>query len=454
MNDKISIKGDIEAFDNRISKSDSYQWYDKSSRQAYQPGETSQANSQYVDQYSLFTINKFYVDALTGVGKFIVGKTRKFNGIGWFIQLPDVPGWTFGLVWNKLNEGANPDSYYGYTGRTATSTPFDGNDNLGVVTNHDNADEDDYALVFNYAKDAIDFKGTLAYKMTGHSNVRTSIWVPYFYLNYAVSNNVTFNSKLGIGTGTLIDKESPVAKTGVDTAGTLVGTEVNTASGGLVPAATAKAAFLANFPNGGMMKDWEVDNAFQVWLGAGVSVEALKIQGDVMYLKGAEKPQNISAYSEDDENLDTWLMNDIADLYSVAIQTPGTIKALLPGGKRDTTGLNAKGTLWDGAFSFANAILVRLNLAYKFTDKLDGNLNLVWAKMENTDYLENWNTIGYGDLNAIAPNALKVGGPLASPSFLPLGLISLHRLRSSMWTPIWVGKHVSDSTMQCRITSA
>jgi len=401
VNDKISIKGDLEVFDNKISKSDSYHSYDKSSSAATNAntGGNGQGN---VDYYSLFTVNELYVDALTDFGKFIVGKTNKFDGIGWFIQVPDVPGWTFGLVWNKLNEGKNTNSYY-YDGANDLA------DNEGIIVNRDMADEDDYALIAMYAKDAIDFNGQLGYKYTGKDNTRTSIWVPQFTLKYALNENMSFNCKLGYGTGVLVAKESRCAEAGLLEASVLVGEEVEDASGGLVPAAVAEAAFLANFDNLEFKKDWKVDNGITAWLGMGIGIEALKIQVDAMYLKGADEPQNVSSYAEDNEGLDTWLMQDIADIYSARFQTPGTISALMPGGKRDTAASGGVGSRWDGAFSYANAILARLNLAYKFNPKLDANLNLVWGQMENTDYLENWDT-ALGAINAMDPDALKVGG--------------------------------------------
>jgi len=413
VNDKIQIKADLEVFDNKISKSDSYHSYDKSSSAATNIGRVGQAD---VDYYSLLTVNELYIDALTGFGKFIVGKTNKFDGIGWFIQVPDVPDWTFGLVWNKLNEANNLDSYY-----HSDAGAGDLADNDGVIVNRDMADEDDFALLAMYAKDGIDFHGKLAYKYAGKDNCRTSIWVPEVALKYALNENIKFNGKLGFGTGVLVDKKSKVAEAGIEEASVVFGEVVEeavagTALEGVVTAAVAEAAFLDNF-NGAMKKDWEADNGISAWLGMGVGIDALKVQVDAMYLKGADEPQNVSSYAEDNEGLDTWLMNDIADIYSARFQTPGTINALLPGGKRDTASEGGLGSKWDGAFSYANAILARLNLAYKFTPKLDGNLNLVWAMMENTDYLENWNS-DLGVVNAFDPAALKVGGP-GIPNVVP-----------------------------------
>ena len=417
VNDKIQIKADLEVFDNKISKSDSYHYYDKSSSAATN-GNTGGNGQGNMDYYSLLTVNELYVDALTGFGKFIVGKTNKFDGIGWFIQVPDVPGWTFGLVWNKLNEGKNANSYY-YNGTT------DEADNLGIITNRDMADEDDFALMAMYAKDAIDFQGQLAYKYAGKDNCQTSIWVPQFTLKYALNNNITFNGKLGYGTGVLVDKGSRVAIAGVEGLAETIYEEVYAgvielgapAAVAEATAAAAEASYYDNFPDHVMKKDWDVDSGITAWLGMGVGIDALKVQVDAMYLKGADEPQNVSSYAEDNEGLDTWLMNDIADIYSARFQTPGTINALLPGGKRDTASEGGLGSKWDGAFSYANAILARLNLAYKFTPKLDGNLNLVWAMMENTDYLENWNS-DLGVVNAFDPAALKVGGP-GIPNVVP-----------------------------------
>jgi hypothetical protein len=429
--DKISVKADIELFDNTISKNDSRQWYDKSSRAAPYSYNPVVQQGERLDAYDLFTVNELYVDAITAVGMFRAGKTRDFNGIGWFIQLPPVPDWTFGLVWNKKDENADKNSYLGYTtaNRTAGTTAYDGSDAPGVVTNHDNADVDEFGLIANYAKDAIDFKGTLAYKHAGKDNARTSIWYPYAYFNYAITKDLKFNSKFGFATGPLLDKDSPVAhaivaeaiEEGTEslTEQTLEDMHLSTtepqpgdfsSTADYITAhdtwlatynaihAVAAAQLAAAFPNGTIKKDWEVDNGYGVWLGMGYTMDALKIQGDVVYLTAADEPQKISAYLEDKENLDTWLMNDLSDYYGAALETPATISAL-------------GDPLIDGNYSFAGDILARLNLAYKFTDKLDANLNLVWGEKQNVDYLENWNyTLGV--LNAMDPAATKVGGDL------------------------------------------
>lgn len=437
--DKIAIKGDIEVFDNIISVYDSYQYWDKSSSVSTQAGETGQAD--YFDQYSTFTVNELYVDATTDYGKFIVGKLKQFNGIGWFIQVPQVPDWTFGLIYNKKNEGYDKQSNEGYD----TATQSDGSDAPGVVTNHAMADETHYILIANYAKDAIDFKGTLAYKYTGADAAKTRIWYPFFYFNYALTKDWTFNSKVGFANGPLVQKDSRVAKASVAAFGTALDEGVwddlnenildaigdmptdqtsatyaadlatwqamysgawNTASaalGGATPNqayAGMSAAIDAATADQGFAKDWEVDSIFGGWIGMGYKLNDLKIQGDFAYLPGADAPNLVSGYLEDTENLDTWLMNDISDIYGARLQTPATIAALgLP--------------TWDGNYSFANVMMARLNLAYQFTKKLDGNLNFVWAKMENTDYLENWDTSSADmiGINGLDPDAMKAGGP-------------------------------------------
>ena len=376
-------------------------------------------------------MNELYVDAITAVGMFRAGKTRDFNGIGWFIQVPAVPDWTFGFVWNKKDEGGNKYSYLGYD----SSTGLDGSDPAGAITNHGLADIDEFALIANYAKDAIDFKGTLAYKHSDKDREKTNIWFPYVYFNYAITKDLKFNSKFAFATGTLLDKDSKVAKAAVAEAEDAIMNQVLAgvnafadATAGPEPQpydlayanyaayqvahatwvgtraaayAGALAAAMADLPElpagGGFEKDWEVDNAYGFWIGLGYTLDALKIQGDVAYMPGADEPQKVSAYLEDTENLDTWLMNDVSDLYSYLLETPATIAAL--GDPR-----------WDDNYSYTNAILVRLNFAYKFTDKLDGNLNLVWGEKENVEYLENWDYTN--PANGLVPTLTKVGGDL------------------------------------------
>lgn len=412
--DKIAIKGDLELFDNIISVNDSYQYWDKSSSAA--------TNGTY-DQYSNFTANELYVDATTDYGKFIVGKLKQFNGIGWFIQVPQVPDWTFGLIYQKKNENYDKQSDLGFD----TATMLDGSDAAGSVSTHDLADETHYILIANYAKDAIDFKGTVAYKHTGHDASRTRIWYPFFYFNYAITKDLTFNSKFGFADGPLVDKNSRVAKeviaTFAEELDAAAAANVDAAVRGALPAepdpwdaaydawvAAYSAAFAANYgplaaaiaedtAGKGFAKDWEVDSVFGGWIGMGYKIGALKLQGDVAYLPGADAPNLVSGYLEDTETLDTWLMNDISDIYGARLQTPATIAALgLP--------------TWDGNYSFANFLGARLNVAYQFTKKLDGNLNFVWAKMENTDYLKNWDTSTANliAINALDPDAMKVGG--------------------------------------------
>jgi hypothetical protein len=382
--EKIAIKGDLELFDNVISQDDTRQYYDKSSAKAgkkYYP----EGGSDNFDAYDVFTVNELYVDATTDYGKFILGKLKKFNGIGWFIQAPAVPDWTFGLVWNKKDE-ALP----------------------GFNATHDLADADEFGLIANYAKDAIDFKGTLAFKKSGHDASRTEIWYPYAYLNYAISKDIKINSKFGFATGPFIDKKSPASEALVAGAAAPFGAnlaediaDMIEEATGVTPDEDAVAAaltngFNANFPTCTMKKDWEVDSMFGIWLGAGFTMDALMIQGDVAYMPGADEPQKISAYLEDDENLGTWLMNDIHDRYAGALETPATIYAL-------------GDPVIDGNFSYANVILVRLNLGYKFTDKFDANMNVVWGKKENVDYPEKWQP-ELGAVNAMDPKAFKLNG--------------------------------------------
>ena len=332
VNDKIKIVGNLEVFDNKISRDDEVNW--NGIYQDYteidptgaitEPGETKSKlntrNYKPYSQYNTFTVDEFYADVTTGIGKFIAGKTTDFSGLAWFIQIPAIKDWTFGLVWNKKQE-------WGTTyGTDNVNNTGDSDEFLGLVK-LENAN-----TMFNF---------NLAYKYSGAGSAQTRIWYPYLYFNQKFGDLVKMNLKLAYGTGPFVKMDSPI--------GSKIGAE----------------------------EDWKVDNIFGGWLGFGITPGNATIQIDGAYLPGAKKPNLISGYLLDNENLDSWLMNDVNDYYAFQVETYPTIAAV--GDPRV-----------DGNFSFSNAILGRLNLGYKFTSKLDGNLNFIYGQRENTKYLENW----------------------------------------------------------------
>jgi len=350
--DKISIKADLCAFENKISKDDHVQWY----------GESGTSDAQPYDENNVFRIDELYATIITDYGMFRAGKTADFSGIAYFIQVPSLKGWTFGLVWDKVNE-----------------------DNTDMDATHDNADKDNFALKALYANDTLDFDGTIAYKHTDHEVSSTGIIFPYFYLNYQVADNLKLYSKFAYATGTLVDKKSPSAK------GVVAATDA------AIPLGGALIATYTPVNKGGyFMKDAEVDSVFGFFVGAEYGIDTITLRGDVAYAPGADKPQYVSGYFEDDEDFGTWLMNDVSDAWATTVETPATTAAL-------------DDPYVEGNYSFANIILVRARVSSQFTDKLGGWLNLAWAKKANTDYLEKWD-ISKSWLNVIDPVAMKAGG--------------------------------------------
>jgi len=363
VNDKIKIVGDLEVFDNKMSRDDEVSW--KGIYQPYSDFEPTGAiadvqqtqsklntkNYKPYSQYNTFTVDQFYADVTTGIGKFIAGKTRDFTGLAWFIQTPAVKDWTFGLVWNKKQEWGTA---------------------AGTVNNHNTGDQDEFEGIakLENAKTLFDFR--LAYKYSGAGHAQTRIWYPHFWFNQKFGDVVKMNLKLAYGNGPLVKTDSPVG----------VAIDVNNE-----------------------METWKADNIWGAWLGFGFTPGNATIQIDGAYLPGGKKSNLVSAYLDDNENLDSWLMNDIHDFYAYAFETYATIAAL--GDPRV-----------DGNYSFSNAILGRLNLGYKFTEKLKADLNFVMGQKENTKYLENYypnnNYPGSGTeiyapglLNAVLPTTLE-----------------------------------------------
>jgi hypothetical protein len=365
VNDKIKIVGDLEVFDNKISRDDEVNW--DGIYQAYSefvptgaivdPSDTGSKlntrNYKPYSQYNTFTVDQLYADVTTGIGKFIAGKTKDFTGIGWFIQVPAAKDWVFGVVWNKKQELGTA---------------------MGTKNSHNTGDQDEFEGIakLENANTLFDFR--LAYKYSGPGHAQTRIIYPHLWFNQKFNDLVKMNLKLAYGNGPLLQTGSPV--------GSYIGAET----------------------------DWKADNVWGAWLGFGITPGNAAIQIDGAYLPGAKKPQFVSAYLDDGENLDTWLMNDVHDIYAYAFETYATQAAL--GDPRI-----------DGNYSFTNAILGRLNLAYKFTDKLKADVNFVIGQKENTKYLENWyaansaitsvnedgsyNFSTYGLANAVAPTSLE-----------------------------------------------
>jgi opacity protein-like surface antigen len=347
----IKIKGDIVAFENMISKDDTHQWYGYDSS-------TPEGTGTF-DDYDVFRIDELYAMVTTDVGLFRVGKTAEYNGIGYFIEVPDHEAWKFGLIWNKVKEDA------------AFLVPID--------TTHDNADRDDYALKVIYDNEEdINFDGTLAYRRTDREFTQSNIFMPYFYLDYNLTDDLILHTMAGTGTGVLVDQNSPVG----------------IALGGACP-----APFGGPLPS--ISEDWKVKSPFvgilglEYDLGDVGDVDDLAIRGDVGYASGAKEPQYVSGYieetvkEEEDMRFDTWLMNDVSDAWGIILETPATTAAL-------------NDPQIDGNYTYTNIIIARAKLSSQFTKDFGGWINVAWAQKQNVSYLENWD-YGLSTVNAINP---------------------------------------------------
>lgn len=404
LNDKVSINMNLEAFDGVLSKDDTVQWY----------GVSESDDSKPYDDQNVFTIDELYLDATTPVGKFIIGKTTGMNGIGWFIRLPQLEGWTFGAVLDRTDE-----------------------DVTGADDTHDNADKTNYGLVQIYANQKIFFNNLIALKHSDREVGKTGIFLDILYLNYQLTDQLKFYSKWAVGSGVLVDKDSKSAQGIVGSVQAGYYSAINSMAAGAAAAAASGAAgaepqlsgydtladyntayatwqatysavynpTYAGYYAGGLaayddllsLEGFEDDWGSAVWgawVGLEYAMDTMTIRGDFAYLPGASEPQELSAYLDDDEDFDTWLMQDIHDRYAAALETPAAIAAL-------------KDPMVEDNFSYCNAMILRLKLSSQFTDKLSGYLNVTWAQKENVEYLENWDYTN-GALNGVSPTFFKL----------------------------------------------
>lgn len=141
-----------------------------------------------------------FVQMITPVGLFVVGRFEAgSNGIVWGVQVPQLPGWTFALAWNKKDEEKQnyetPD--YAYT------NPF--------VQNLDYLDRDDMdevraLTIYESADKALTSQQWLDFRIGGSHAVGQNmlICLPQWKVIYD-KGNVHYKHGLGTGLGMLAE---------------------------------------------------------------------------------------------------------------------------------------------------------------------------------------------------------------------------------------------------------
>ncbi len=254
INDRISIKSNIVAFENQLS-GDEYGRTDEF---------TGPREYDHYDRYTIFRIDNLWADVTTDYGKFIFGKTPQFLGVGYFIRLPDLEGWTFGLIWDKQDEN--------------------GGDQENLDSMSDRADEDHLTLLTKYEAQDLTVSTTLTYIWSGKDYASTSLWAPHFEATYKM-DNITITGFLKYVVGTYVDTGSYFGST-YSLADDL---EFNSPS---------------PYPE----------------VSAGLDLLTPKLT--VAWAKGADEPTMVSGWFEDDQDFGTWLMNDVSDRYARYFETP------------------------------------------------------------------------------------------------------------------------------------
>lgn len=387
----VKIKAEIGIFDNKLSDDDYGKQDWEMNGNPYDPrelpldemyGKTYGYEKDW-DSYTIPRVEKLWAEVLTPVGMFIFGRGDMFTGIGWFIQIPQAPGWTYGLIWSKEDEeGAD------YLNNTVK--PFG---NYDVPLDTDSADEDGVALLCLYESDWLTAAGMCAYGWVGDDNAAARAVIPEF-MGEMKKNGLTFIWHAKTAQGVFGYKDSGALKTNAYAFKDLdLGLNLFQlgAGGNPVPGQNV-------FVDGMFKDDWEfggysayIDARYDIDLD-GVTVSPLL---SLAYASGAEDPIHISGFFNDDETFGTWLMNDMSDKYNMYFETPVS------------DGNDALGDPKDDMYSFTNIQLARLGLAVAVNEKLDIETNFIYALRANNEYLENWNP-EWGIINAINQDVTKI----------------------------------------------
>ena len=397
VNDKISIKADIVAYENKLS-SDAYglgeynqAYVDEHGNIYYNDYMNTDVDSMgygfrhSYDRYNIFRINYLWADFTTDFGKFVLGRTPNFTGIGYFIKLPSLDKWTFGLIYHKDDEGGN-NYYHGYL------TKWFG----GPRIDSDTADETGIILVTNYDTDNLSVHTQLIYGTSGSNESKTHEWIPVAKVNYSAGPlKVEFFGRWKYGI--YADNDATMIRNAAQQfLPLLTGLDATYQSMG-VP-----ISFLnTTNPMGARLRDDLRQDAYSAYLDLKYEMDKLTPEFTIAYASGADNPTKVSGYFNDDQTFGSWLMSDaedndgIVDRYGMYFETP------------TANTYDALGNPANDRYSFSNIILARLGGTTQVTDKLTLEGNVIWARRANTDYLEEWNP-ELGTLNLINKVVTKI----------------------------------------------
>ncbi len=365
INDNARIVMDIDVFENVVSDAD-YGTVDA-------PGFTEED----VDSYTLMRIQNLYADVTTDFGKFILGKHSDFTGIGYFIQLPDMEEWTYGLIWHKEDE----DEANGLLVDVA-------NNYKGL--NSDDYDEDGIVALAAYNSDNLSAAGSLSYAWSGKDNAETSYFNPAIDVAYS-KDGLGLNFYLSYTDGTYVKKDSNKLRNVAFGYQDILA--IMTAN---APALTPVFASAQTYPYS-ITEDLEYKGAVATYVEASYDIAA----GDatvtpvftLAYASGAKAPNEIDGAFSDSTTFGSWLMNDVVDASDKFIISPVTADAV--------------GNAGDDDYSFSNVILVRMGLNTQVSEDVLLEGNLLYAQKADTTYLEEWNP-EWGFVNCLNPAMSKI----------------------------------------------
>jgi len=407
LNDKASIKMKLSAFDNEVSQEE-YGTIDDRNYAQYLFGHKK------IDSYTVFRIDDLYGDVTTSFGRFILGKTSKFQGFGWFIKVPQLEDWAFGLIVHKCDEDAH--TLFGnhdlYSMRGSVMTQNEGQRVRWI--NGDSRDETGYSLMAKYDTDHINMVAQLALGMTDLDDGDAHYWMPTVQLGYH-DDNLKVDSYVRYTNGTWAQKKSnkianvqheyrPIIKLacGEYAAAATTYQQMQAYIGNASAAASVDPNRLYNIFKGalgdsnaayGSAQRMQYHNALATYVETSYKFDN-KFDRPVTpivtlaYASGAKKPNQVDGTFEDEMTFGTWLMDDREEEMQGYFMTPAT--SYMAKDPQEYP---------KNYFSFGNIILARLGAKVELTKKTDVQANVIYAQKASTEYLEHYNaSFGIGNM--------------------------------------------------------
>jgi len=404
LNDKASIKMKLSAYDNEVSQEE-YGTIDDRNYGEYLFGHKK------IDSYTVFRIDDLYGDVTTSFGRFILGKTSKFQGFGWFIKVPQLEDWAFGLIVHKRDEDAHTlfgnHDLYSMRGSVMTQ-----NERQRVRwINGDSRDETGYSLMAKYDTDHINMVAQLALGMTDLDDGDAHYWMPTVQLGYH-DDNLKVDSYVRYTNGTWAQKKSnkianvqheyrPIIKLacGEYAAASLQYQYMMRMNGQTVADEHLKLYDLFKGALGdsgaayGSAQRMQYHNALATYVETSYKFDN-KFDRPVTpivtlaYASGAKKPNQVDGTFEDEMTFGTWLMDDREEEMQGYFMTPAT--SYMAKDPQEYP---------KNYFSFGNIILARLGAKVELTKKTDVQANVIYAQKASTEYLEHYNAaFGIGNM--------------------------------------------------------